>query len=65
MGFDNPLLFPKFEGCLSFFSSFSGNDLICLLLVGLTSAPEETDFVLTDYHAANSALLLGNFPTQL
>ena len=38
-GFDNPPLILKFEDRSSIFSNFPENDLICLLLVGLNSAP--------------------------
>ena len=55
MGFDNPLLISKLQGCLSIFSSFPENVLICLLLVGLASAPEKTDFVQEDAHVSNPA----------
>ena len=55
MGFDNPLLISKLQRCLSIFCSFPENVLICLLLVGLTSAPEKTDFVLEDAHVSNPA----------
>ena len=66
MGFDNPLLFPKSKAHLSFFSIFFfENVLIHLLLVGLTFAPGETDFLLANAHDANPTLLLGDFPAQL
>ena len=62
MRFDNPPLMridnpPKFEGHSSIFSNFRENVLMWLLLVGLTSALEETDFVLQDEHVSKPALL--------
>ena len=59
MGYDNHLLFPISVDHLSIFLSYSGNDLICPLLVGLPSAPEKTDFVLANALTVNPALLLG------
>ena len=55
-GFGNPLLFPKCEGRWSILSSFLENVSTCLQLVGLTSAPVETNFVPRGAHVANPAL---------
>ena len=54
--FGNPLLFPKCEGRWSILSSFLENVSTCLQLVGLTSAPVETNFVPRRAHVANPAL---------
>lgn len=54
IGSGNSQLFSKPEGHLSIVSSFSGNVLFCLLRLGVTTAPDETGFVLVDELTANS-----------